>query len=196
MHRTPDRITKQKAMEMLGLNFADDREAIEEKLDAMRFALKNEILQKYMVPSLLRKKEPLLQSYAEAEASIQAASEEPIERPEQWKSLPENRITFLEEYEIKLSELKLRIMQATSFAELNAVMEVLILTQEYYMALFKLLFSEFSEALPEEVNSREMIDTGKLLQSLKSGQIDNKTVWAIEREITRIDRIARLKQST
>jgi hypothetical protein len=55
-----------------------------------------------------------------------------------------------------------------------------------------MLFNEYAEALPEEVKSREIIDTGKLLQALKTNQVDNKIVWAIEREITRIDRITRL----
>jgi hypothetical protein len=43
--------------------------------------------------------------------------------------------------------------------------------------------------LPEEVNSREMLDTGKLLVALKNDQVDNKMSWAIEREISRIKKI-------
>jgi hypothetical protein len=57
------------------------------------------------------------------------------------------------------------------------------------MQLFIDVFSEYSEALPEEVNSREIIDTGKLLLALKQKQIDNKMSWAIEREISRIKKL-------
>jgi hypothetical protein len=60
------------------------------------------------------------------------------------------------------------------------------------MLRFTEFFSEYSEALPEEVNSREIIDTGKLLLTLKQNQIDNKMSWAIEREISRIKKIRAL----
>lgn len=72
-------------------------------------------------------------------------------------------------------------------------MQALILTQEYYMVLFRMLYNEFSEALPEEVNTREMIDTGKLLLALHLGTLDERTVWDIEKgEIARIEKIQEL----
>jgi hypothetical protein len=37
-----------------------------------------------------------------------------------------------------------------------------------------------------------MIDTGKLLLALRSGQPDERTVWDIEREIARIEKIQKL----
>jgi hypothetical protein len=184
-------------MELLGLNNDDDRETVAERLEEMRFALKNEVLQKYMVPMLLRKKDPQIEEYMQAEALVLGSSLlDAASPPESWNSLPKDRIAFLEQYESRLSELKLRVMQACSFTELKGVVDALVVTQEYYMALFKLLFNEFAEALPEEVNSREIIDTGKLLQVLRQGEIDNKTAWAIEREITRIDRIHGLKSAS
>ena len=81
------------------------------------------------------------------------------------------------------------LMQLTSFSKLEQITLALIDWQESYMLRFTELFNEFSEALPEEVNSREMIDTGKLLLALKQNQIDNKMSWAIEREISRIRKI-------
>lgn len=184
-------------MELLGLNHDADRETVAERLEEMRFAMKNEVLQKYMVPMLLRKKETQLEEWMSAEAHLMGdALPAPSAAPDAWQTLPNDRITFLEQYESRLSELKLRVMQSSSFAELKAIVDALVVTQEYYMALFKLLFNEFAEALPEEVNSREIIDTGKLLQVLRQGEIDNKTAWAIEREITRIDRIHGLKSAS
>jgi hypothetical protein len=187
-------MTMQMAMELLGLNPSDDKETIREQIELLLFDFKKEILSKYMVPTLLRKKQEPLNTLIHAESlaaplSLEEACEE---KPKEWNSLPANRIEFLENYEQHLSELKLQLTQTNSFAALKPIMNALILAQEYYMALFKMLFNEYAEALPEEVNSREMIDTGKLLQALKSGPIDNKIAWAIERELTRIDRISRL----
>lgn len=187
-------MTKQMAMELLGLGPADDQESIREQIESLLFEFKKELLSKYMVPSLLRKKEAQLDAFIQAETvAVEAlhTGGQLIEL-EQWKALPGNRIEFLEHYEQHLSNLKLHIMNCNSFSALKVVMNQLIVAQEYYMALFKMLFNEYAEALPEEVNSREIIDTGKLLQVLKSGTIDNNTAWAIEREITRIDRISRL----
>jgi len=105
-------------------------------------------------------------------------------------SLPSSdRIAMLEQYEARISQLKLSIMQSNSFAGLRPIVQQLIRLQEDYMHAFRKLFSSYSEALPEEVNSREMMDTGKLLHALKQGEPDNKMVWAIERELTRIKKI-------
>jgi hypothetical protein len=181
------------AMELLGLNPTDDEETIREHLELQLFEFKKELLGKYMVPALLRKKEAQLNALIQAESVAAPAllSQEQATESESWSDLPTNRIQFLEHYEQHLSALKLRIMECTSFAGLKSIMNRMIVSQEYYMVLFKMLFNEYAEALPEEVNSREIIDTGKLLQVLKTGDIDNKTAWAIEREITRIDRISR-----
>lgn len=187
-------MTMQMAMELLGLNPSDDEETIREQLELLLFDFKKEILSKYMVPTLLRKKEGQLDAFIRAESLTTQVARKAHndEKAEEWNSLPADRIEFLERYEQHLSELKLQLTQTNSFAALKPIMKALILAQEYYMALFKMLFNEYAEALPEEVNSREIIDTGKLLQALKSGLIDNKMVWAIERELTRIDRISRL----
>jgi len=188
------KMNEQMAMELLGLNPADDEETIREHIDSILFELKKDILSKYVVPSLLRKKEAQLEDLIAAEATIlKLPNEESTARvPERWETLPQDRIEFLEQYEQHISALKLELMQCTSLFAVKSVMYRIILSQEYYMALFKMLFNEYAEALPEEVKSREIIDTGKLLQALKTNQVDNKIVWAIEREITRIDRITRL----
>jgi hypothetical protein len=96
---------------------------------------------------------------------------------------------MLESYESALSNLKLAVMNSASFNHLSKTLNALIDLQENYMHRFLMLFKEYSEALPEEVNSREMLDTGKLLVALKNDQVDNKMSWAIEREISRIKKI-------
>jgi hypothetical protein len=99
---------------------------------------------------------------------------------------------MISQYEEQISHLKLEVMNSRTFHQLHRVMKALVLAQEYYMVLFRMLFNEFSEALPEEVNTREMIDTGKLLLALKSGQLEERMIWDIEREIARIEKIQML----
>lgn len=164
--------------------------AIEEKL----FALKNELLQKYMVPTLLSKKMQQLQDLTLAEYVLFDGEIRQDKAPLLWSSSPANRIDFIEQYESHISALKLTLMNCTSFHHLMKIVQAFILTQEYYMVLFRMLFNEFSEALPEEVNTREIIDTGKLLLTLKKGAIDEKQTWEIELELARIDKIQKLKE--
>ncbi len=62
---------------------------------------------------------------------------------------------FLEAYERSISDLKLRLMNVSSFQALcDATIELSDL-QEIYMGMFKEQFNEYSEALPEEVNTRD-----------------------------------------
>ncbi len=169
----------------------DIRFAIEEKL----FMLKNELLQKYMVPTLLSKKMQQLHDLTLSEYVLHDGEILQSSSPLLWSSNPANRIDFIEQYESHISALKLTMMNCTSFHHLMKVVQAFIITQEYYMVLFRMLFNEFSEALPEEVNTREMIDTGKLLLALKKGELDEKQTWEIELELARIDKIRKLKVS-
>lgn len=185
-----DRTAALKLFEILPASTSDEIiSAIEDKL----FAMKNEVLLKYMVPKLLNKKTDQLALIIAAEAQLNPIVLKPKPHDNYaWTNQPENRIEFLEQYESNLSALKLGVMNCISFQELNDLIRSLILTQEYYMVLFKIMFNEFSEALPEEVNTRDMIDTGKLLLSMKNGDPDDKQTWEIEREIARIEKIQRL----
>ncbi len=169
----------------------DVRTAIEEKL----FALKNDILQKYMVPTLLTKKMQNLQYLTLAEYVLLDGEIKQAETQELWSASPANRIDFIEQYESHISVLKLTLMNCTSFHQLMKIVQSFIITQDYYMVLFRMLFNEFSEALPEEVNTREIIDTGKLLLALKKEELDEKQTWEIELELARIDKIQKLKVS-
>jgi hypothetical protein len=83
-------------------------------------------------------------------------------------------------------------MNASGYRQLMDVIAELIDLQEAYMELFKEQFNEYSEALPEEVNTRDMIDTGVLLQGLKAGDLHAHMIWNIERELARISKIQKL----
>lgn len=176
-------------MALMGIESVHDYDDTENQIEQKLFEWKQELLQKYMVPALLRNKSKLLEGMIQAEKALsQGVRPAPTEPPT--TALPgTNRVDMLEAYESNLSALKLHLMQAPSFSALPRVIDLLIDLQEHYMRVFSKLFGDYSEALPEEVNSREIIDTGKLLLALKQGDLSEKTVWAIEREITRIKKI-------
>jgi len=180
------------ARKLFGLDEKADMEetinAIEERL----LQLKNEVLQKYMVPTLLRNKVQMITQYSLAEQELKGEDVKDYDI-QSWSGKPTDRITFIEEYESHISRLKLEMMNGASFSHLKKLVESLALTQDYYMVLFRMLFNEFSEALPEEVNTRQIIDTGKLLLALRNGNLDNKQTWEIELEIARIDKLQKLK---
>ncbi|MFM7309517.1 MAG: hypothetical protein ACKOZY_02825 [Flavobacteriales bacterium] len=185
-------MNRQDALRIFRLKPDIEEEWLMEAMENDLFETKKDILQKYMVPVLLQKKLREIQDKVVAEHILQPAHSDK-HAPSIWDKPYEDRVAFLEDYEAKMSELKSALMQAISYRIVFPIVQRIILTQEYYMVLFRILFNEFSEALPEEVNSREIIDTGKLLLALKNGPLDERTTWSIEREIGRIDRIRALR---
>lgn len=183
---------KNQALSTFGLSESADQDAIQNAIEERLFALKNEVLQKYMVPTLINKKLGMLQDLMLAEYVLLGGNIPAGNEIRHWNSSPSDRISMIAQYEEQISHLKLETMNSHTFHQLLRVMQAIVITQEYYMVLFRMLFNEFSEALPEEVNTREMIDTGKLLLTLRSGQPDERTVWDIEREIARIEKIQKL----
>jgi hypothetical protein len=181
--------TKQKAMALMGIESTHDFEDFTNRHEEKLFEWKQDVLQKYMVPSLLRSKQKIISQLIAAEQTLSLAQAEVQMSLEMPRLTHAGKIDLLESYESGLSSLKLMLMHLTSFKQLEQILAALIEWQELYMLRFSELFYEYSEALPEEVNSREMIDTGKLLLALKQNQIDNKMSWAIEREISRIKKI-------
>ena len=173
----------------MGIESSHDFDEFENRHEAKLFEWKQDILQKYMVPSLLRSRQKTIGQFIAAEQALSMTDANEYLPTEVSLLSDSGKIDFLESYESGLSRLKLQLMNANSFKQLEGVLSRIIDLQEKYMVGFIQWFNEYSEALPEEVNSREMIDTGKLLLALKQNQIDNKMGWAIEREISRIKKI-------
>lgn len=186
---------KSDALNKYGLTDYSDPDEIRSKLDETLHSFKVEVLQKYMVPALLVKKIQLIQDHMLSEYLLLNGEIITGNKINQWSDNPVDRVDFIEQYEKQISHLKLELMHCDSFHQLLQVVQAFIITQEYYMVIFRMLFNEFSEALPEEVNTRELIDTGKLLVALKKGELENKLTWEIELELARIDKIQRLKIS-
>ncbi|MCC6601165.1 MAG: hypothetical protein IT223_10890 [Crocinitomicaceae bacterium] len=182
------------AAEFFNLPEGAGREEVRSRIDERLFEYKNEVLQKYIVPRLLIKRIQQITQLMLAEFVL-TGKELPETGivPVQWTERPSDRIDFLATYENHISQLKLALMNCHSFHHLHNVVQAFVVAQEYYMVLFRIMFNDFSEALPEEVNTREMIDTGKLLSALKKGELDNQQSWEIELELARIEKIRRLR---
>jgi hypothetical protein len=173
---------------LLSLPSHSELEEVQDAYDQKLFEARQDLLQKFAVPTLIRKKIKTLDAFCQLEsAGIDPSTEAPF-----GTSAMTDKIEFLERYEEKMSELKLAISTAHTFSELCAKANSLALQQDYYMVLFTLLFSEHYSALPEEVNTRDMIDTGKLILQLKAGNPDDKMAWEIEKELARISKIQQL----
>jgi hypothetical protein len=173
---------------LLSLPSHSDPGEVQDAYDQKLFEARQDLLQKFAVPSLIRKKIKVLDAFCQLESvESTALSEAPF-----GTTTMTDKIEFLERYEEKMSVLKLAISTAPTFSALCAKANSLALQQDYYMVLFTLLFSEHYSALPEEVNTRDMIDTGKLILQLKAGNPDDKMAWEIEKELARISKIQQL----
>ncbi len=178
----------EQALQQFKLGAGLTSEQIEEALEQQLFELKNEVLTKYMVPTLLVKKLTSLLQLAEAETLL--LNKVQTETYEHGLAGPYHSQTlFMEAYEKEVSALKLLTTQTASFNNMLCVIDAWIDMQEHYMTMFKEQFNEFSEALPEEANSREIINTGALLMGLKAGELDTNMIWSIERELARISKL-------
>jgi len=175
---------------MLLLDEQADTEMIQTAMEEKLLAAKKEILTLLPVPSLIKKRQLNLSMWIDAETITSASSSEgnQIARESQIDKA-QDRIAFLESYEQLMSVIKLEVMNSASFKGLSEVISEALRLQTAYMTGFKKFFSEYTEALPEETKSREMIDTGKLLNAIKSNNITSDITWEIEKELARITKL-------
>ncbi len=172
---------------LLGLGDEADLEMIETALEEKLFNLKKDILPLLPVPSLIKKRQTQLDAWITLEDDISTASQNNSSYKEMESA--SNSITFLELYEKEISNVKLELMNASSFHVLKEAMSTAAELQTAYMNAFRKFFSEYTEALPEETKSREMIDTGRLLNALKNNSITSEITWEIEKELARINKL-------
>ena len=190
-------MNRTEALNLFNIQAGSDSSEVQNAIEEELFLVKKEVLLKYVVPRLLAKKTPQIHQLTEAELLLTGAKDVPATNDSsRWAEEPGDRISFLEHYEQHVSCLKMELMECKSFHQLGTIVGAFISTQEFYMTRFKRLFQGFSEALPEEVNTREIIDTGELLMALKKGEPDNKLTWEIELELARIGKIQRLESVT
>ncbi|MFN0032788.1 MAG: hypothetical protein ACKVOR_11565 [Flavobacteriales bacterium] len=180
---------KESALQLIGAGVAATAEEIGDLIEQKLFEQKQDALQKYMVPTLLLKKTKQLEAWCDAETVLGFSAQIDDVAFATLTGRQSTQTIFLEAYEQALSEHKLRMMNAQSFAQLMHAINQMATLQELYMVRFRDQFNEYSEALPEEANSREALDTGTLLQGLKSGELSASMIYAIEKELARISKI-------
>jgi hypothetical protein len=177
------------AIKLLGLEEHADSETIESALEDKLFTLKKEILPLLPVPSLIHKRELQLATWCALESP---SSFIPPSVDLESLNSATDAISFLENYERLMSAVKLHIANAMSFQELKSVLSIATTLQSSYMKQFKHFFSTYAEGLPEEAKSREMIDTGKLLNTLKNNNLTSEISWEIEKELARIGKLPKV----
>lgn len=175
---------------MLLLDERADTEMIQTAMEEKLLAAKKEILTLLPVPSLIKKRQLNLSIWIDAELSIGMNSQETNQSTNEIDiDKAQDKIEFLESYEQRMSVVKLKLMNASSFKHLSNTISNALRLQADYMTGFKKFFSEYTEALPEETKSREMIDTGKLLNAIKNENITSDIAWEIEKELARIAKL-------
>lgn len=178
----------ERAKILLSLDETADMEEIEEAMEEKLFHLKKEVLNLLPVPSLVKRKQMTTERWSEIESpeSNAAVYNPPVDT---MLNAPD-AISFLEQYEAMMSEVKLKLANSNSFQSLHKVLDAAVLVQSAYMRVFPHFFSDYQKALPEETKSREIIDTGRLLTALKSGQVTSDIAWEIEKELARISKLS------
>jgi len=192
------------ALKFLSLEADASREVVEGVLEEKLFTIKKEILNLIPVPSLVTKRMNQLSSWVEIEDFyFSPPSRMDFSPPSRMDgillgdelAISTDAITFLETYEREISIEKLEIANVSTFIHLIDCLVRIIHLQECYMSGFKKFFSTYNEALPEEVKSREMIDTGKLLQALKNNAVNSEITWEVEKELGRINKLLQFKEN-
>ncbi|MFM7725831.1 MAG: hypothetical protein ACKO7B_03955, partial [Flavobacteriales bacterium] len=110
-----------KAMTLMGMDSSLNRDEMHEQREQIVFEWKQEVLQKYMVPALLRKKLPLLAEMISAEKLLLDESNATTTTNDNSPLQCENKIDLLEHYDTMLSELKLALTRCNTFSGLLPV---------------------------------------------------------------------------
>lgn len=191
-------MTKQEAL--LYFEVSEDFQQMEllDLMDEKLFHLKNEVLQKINVPSLLEKRKKECERMLEALEALNM-KEDTKAAVFHFSPLPSDAIAFLEHYESQISAAKLIAFHAKTPQELIASIEFLITIQEHYLSTFVQVFSAFG---PFEENQSISVQTtfesGEVLRKLKSPESHSEAVLSeitqlIQSEASRVLKLNGLK---
>ena len=182
-------MTKEEALHYFELD--KDFQALDllDLVDEKLFVLKNEVLQKLAVPSLLTKR--LKESDKILTATTALQMNEEVEIPKFTEVVfPLSPIDFLEYYERELSTVKLIIFHAKYPQVLSAGIQQLISLQEGYLKNFEVVFGKYG-ATDTEVSAQQMMDSGPVLRALKGNQ-DEEVTPIIQTEAARVRKLVSL----
>ncbi len=182
-------MTKEEALHYFELD--KDFQALEllDLVDEKLFVLKNEVLQKLAVPSLLVKR--LKESDKILTATTALQMNEEVEIPKFTEvAFPLTPIEFLEYYERELSTVKLIIFHAKYPQVLSAGIQQLISLQEGYVKNFNAVFGKYGVS-ESEVSAQQAMDSGPVLRALKANQ-DAEVTDIIQTEAARVRKLVSL----
>lgn len=163
-------------------------------MDEKLFHLKNEVLQKLSVPSLLEKRRRECLRMLDALEALQM--KEDLAPPVfQLIALPNEVISFLELYESQLASAKLIVFHSKTPQELIAAIDFLIDIQEQFIQSFLEVFRDFGPFQEDNsISAQATFESGELLRLLKTvGAKDDRVNSIIQKEASRILKLNGLK---
>lgn len=177
-------MTKEEALQFFGLE--RDFQPIEllDLVDEHLFTIKNEVLQKINIPTLIKKRKEKCLQVLEAQTALQMNEDVSLPQFESLGSF-EDKIAFLEKYERILSSIKLSIFNAKYAQVLIAAIEALENLQVNYSTEFAKLFNQIKPS-EENIAAADAIDTGVLLRALKSEKESELAHQLIGNELARL----------
>jgi hypothetical protein len=182
-------MTRAEALEILQLPSHADADEIEDALDDQLFAMRKEAMTKYMVPQLLDKLVRRADLLAECSEVMLGAPWTP-QTAVQFSDLnTSDEIAFFQEFEKRESEMKLQLNSAKNALQLKRALQALQEHQRLYMKQFVAVFSRYKNELESPTNSREVLDTGKLLLLMKQGNHKEEIEYLLAKELSRVSQL-------
>lgn len=182
-------MTRAEALEILQLTPQADADDIEDALDNQLFAMRKEAMTKYMVPQLLDKLVRRADLLAECSEVMLGAPWIPSPAAELSELSTENEIAFFQDFEKRESEMKLQLNSVKNAFQLKRALLAMQNHQRSYMNQFIAVFSGYKEELESPTNSREVLDTGKLLLLMKQGNGKEEVRQLIAKELSRVSQL-------
>lgn len=160
-------------------------------MDERLFQIKNEVLQKIQVPSLLLKRKKECDKILEAlEALHMKEDVAPPPFPE--ATLPTDAISFLENYESLLASAKLVVFNARNPQTLSVAIDFIIQLQQQYTASFGSIFNAFGPFESDSISVNSNFESGVVIRALKSNEVNDEIRQLILNEGSRIKKLLSL----
>lgn len=160
-------------------------------MDEKLFQIKNEVLQKIQVPTLLAKRKKECDKILEALEALNMKEDVALPnfpKPE----LPKEKIAFLENYESLLASTKLVIFNAKNPQTLSLSIDFIINLQNRYNNIFGELFAEFGSSENSNVSVTNPFESGVVIRALKNNDVNDEIRQLIADEGARINKLLSL----
>ncbi len=182
-------MTRAEALEILQLPPQADSDEIEDALDDQLFAMRKEAMSKYVVPQLLNKLVRRADLLAECSEVMLGAPWIPLPAVQFSHLSTASEVAFFQDFEKRESELKLQLNSAKNAFQFKRALQAMQEHQRLYMIQFVAVFSKYKKDIESPTNSRDVIDTGKLLLLLKQGNNHEEIERMLAQELSRVSQL-------